>query len=150
MKKLSFTEIIYAQPKYVHKVMLAPDSYKIWTKPFSETSDYKGDWSEGSTVYFTSENEHGTSGIISEIEENKIGESIKMRHIGMLENGREIYEGPEIDSWKNAEEIYKFDNIEGHTRLTCSVQIDENIDSETEMRHMWLNALRSLKEICED
>lgn len=150
MKKVSFTEIIYAQPKHVHKVMLAPDSYKVWTKPFSEDSDYIGDWSEGSNVYFTYKTEQGTAGMIATIEENKLGESVKMRHIGMLkENGQEIFDGSEIDLWKNNEETYKFENVEGHTRLICSVDVDENVYSEAQMRLMWLNALRILKEICE-
>lgn len=150
MKKVSFTEIIYAQPKHVHKVMLAQDSYRVWTKPFSEDSDYKGDWTEGSNVYFTYNTELGTAGMIATIDENKLGESIKMRHIGMLkENGQEVFEGPEIDLWKNNEETYKFENVEGHTRLICSVDVDENVYSEAKMRDMWLNALRKLKEICE-
>lgn len=150
MKKVSFTEIIYAQPEHVHKVMLAPDSYKIWTKPFSEDSDYKGNWSEGSTIYFTYKTAQGTAGMIANIEENKLGKSVKMRHVGLLkENGQEIFEGPEIDPWKNNEESYKFENIEGHTRLTCSIDIDETIFSETQMKEMWLSALRILKEICE-
>ena len=70
MKKVSFTEVIYAQPKHVHKVMIAPDSYKIWTKPFSETSDFKGDWSEGSHVYFTYKTEKGSAAMIATIDEN--------------------------------------------------------------------------------
>ena len=151
MKKVSFTEVIYAQPKHVHKIMLAPDSYRIWTKPFSENSDYKGDWSEGSNVYFTYKTEKGTAAMIAKIEENKLGESIKIRHIGMLkENGQELFDGPEIDSWKNNEESYKFENIEGHTRLICSVDVEETIFSEIQMREMWLRALLKLKEICED
>ena len=89
--------------------------------------------------------------MIAKIEENKLGESIKIRHIGMLkENGQELFDGPEIDSWKNNEESYKFENIEGHTRLICSVDVEETIFSEIQMREMWLRALRKLKEICED
>ncbi|WP_038330625.1 hypothetical protein [Empedobacter falsenii] len=151
MKKVSFTEVIYAQPKHVHKVMIAPDSYKIWTRPFSETSDFKGDWSEGSHVYFTYETEKGSAAMIATIDENIIGKSIKMRHIGKLnEEGQEIFDGPEIDAWKNTEETYKMEDVEGHTRLTCSVEIDDQVFPETQVREMWINALRKLKEICED
>ncbi|MGL5233197.1 MAG: hypothetical protein ACRC8Z_00365 [Empedobacter falsenii] len=151
MKKVSFTEVIYAQPKHVHKVMIAPDSYKIWTKSFSETSDFKGDWSEGSHVYFTYETEKGSAAMIATIDENIIGKSIKIRHIGKLnEEGQEIFDGPEIDTWKNTEETYKMEDVEGYTRLTCSVEMDDQVFPEAQVREMWINALRKLKEICED
>ena len=148
MKKISFTEIIYALPKHVHKVMLSQDSYKIWTKPFSETSDYKGDWSEGSKIYFTSDD--GKGGMVSIIDENKLGESIVIRHVGILKNNEEILSGSEVDKWKNTLETYKFNDVEGHTRLVCTIEIEDSEADEAKYKEMWLKALRLLKEICEE
>ena len=151
MKKTSFTEIIYALPKHVHKVMLSQDSYRIWTKPFNETSDFKGDWSEGSKIYFTSDDgKGGVAGLISIIDENKLGESIVIRHIGILKNNEEILSGAEVDKWKNSLETYKLNDVEGHTRLVCTIEIEDSETNEVKYKEMWTKALRLLKEICEE
>jgi len=147
MVELKFTEIIGATPEKVHQVMLDRETYREWTQVFSPSSDIVGDWSEGSKMHFTSVNEaNNIEGMVSIVEKNILGETVVLRHIGILQDQVEILGGPLVDSWKNATETYRFDKI--GEQLTCTVQVGEG-ESTKAFSDMWNRALKELKQLCE-
>lgn len=149
MKTLYYTELIKASPQKVHEVMLARETYREWTKPFSPTSDIEGDWSENSKIYFTSTDEKGDKmGMISTIDKNIPGEVVAIRHIGVFNNDGEAYSGEAVDSWKNAYEIYRFYPLNEGTKIVCTVEIEGN-DYEKYFDTQWPQSLQILKELCE-
>ncbi len=149
MKTLYYTAFIQASPEKVYGIMLARDTYREWTKPFSTTSDIDGDWSEDSKMYFISTDEKGDKmGMISTIDKNIPAEVVTIRHIGIFNQEGEAYSGEAVDSWKNAYEIYRFQPFDDGTKLTCSVEI-EGYDYEKSFDVQWPEALQILKELCE-
>lgn len=150
MVELKFTQTIGAAPEKVHQIMLDRETYREWTKVFSSSSDIVGDWSEGSKMHFTSVNEtNNIEGMVGIVEKNILGETVVLRHIGILQDQVEILGGPLVDSWKDAKEIYRFDKLgEQQTQLTCIVQVDEKEATAT-FSDMWNTALKKLKQLSE-
>ncbi|MVZ62068.1 SRPBCC domain-containing protein [Sphingobacterium humi] len=149
MKTLYFNISINASPEKVHELMLAKPSYQQWTKAFSPSSSYQGDWSEGFKIFFVStEDEQVDSGMIARVEKNTAGDIVIIRHMGVLSKEGELYEGPGIDDWKNALEIYRFKAENGGTNLLCSLELNST-EHEAMFAEMWPKALIALKEICE-
>lgn len=148
MKTLYYTKHIEAAPEKVHQIMLNRDTYKKWTLPFSPTSDIEGDWTEDTEIRFVSTDEKGNKmGIISTIDKNIPGEVVAIRHIGVFNNDGDVYSGETVDSWKNAYEIYRFQPLNGGTKVICTVEI-EGDDYEKYFDAQWPQALEILKELC--
>lgn len=150
LKTLYYQANIEASPLHVHKIMLAKESYKDWTSFFGQDSDYRGDWSEGSKIYFLSKDTNGDEmGMISLIDKNIPGELLTIRSIGLFSKDGELYEGEQVDEWKNSFEIYRYKIAEnGSTDLICSVEVD-NEEYEKMFNEIWPKALVRLKELCE-
>ncbi len=150
MVELEFMETILAAPEKVHQTMLDRETYRQWTKAFSPSSDIVGDWSEGSKMHFTSVNDdNNIEGMVSMVEKNILGQTVVLRHIGLLKDQTEILGGPLVDSWKNAAETYRFDKLgEQLTLLTCIVEVDEKEATAT-FSDMWVRALKKLKQLSE-
>lgn len=149
MKTLYFNERIEASPNKVHNVMLSLKTYEEWTKPFSPTSSFNGNWSEGSNVLFTSTDENNVvMGMIATVDKNIPGEIVIVRHIGIFADNKEIFEGEQVDRWKNSLEVYRFKGGANHTDLLCSMEVDSK-ENEEMFEKMWPEALTILKEICE-
>lgn len=150
MIELKFKEIIHAAPEKVHQIMLERETYREWTKIFSPSSDVVGDWSKGTKMHFTSKDENGEIvGMVTMVDENILGQIVKLRHIGFLKNSTEILEGSEVEAWKNALEVYQFNKSDNNfTELVCSVEIEEG-SYEKHFMEIWPQALKRLKELCE-
>lgn len=150
LKTLYYKSNIEASPLHVHEVMLAKESYKDWTSFFSPGSDFRGDWTEGSKIYFLSKDANGDEmGMISIIDKNIPAELLTIRSIGIFSKDGELYEGEHVDGWKNSFEIYRYKAAEnGSTDLLCSVEVD-NEEYEKMFNEIWPKALKRLKELCE-
>ncbi len=148
MNTLNFSIQINAPKEKVWNTMLEDATYREWTKPFNETSYYKGDWSEGSKILFlgtdpkTGEHE---GGMVSRIAKNIPFEHVSIQHLGMIENGIE-------KPWE--EEGYGFENYtfvekEGGTEVLIELT---NIPEEYSemMNDMWPKALEVLKNLAEN
>ncbi|SEF75446.1 SRPBCC family protein [Sphingobacterium lactis] len=150
MKTIYFTENIQASPAKVHEVMLDQEHYQEWTKPFSPTSNFSGSWEEGSKIFFTSQYEDGAlGGLVSRIETNIPGDIVIIRHMGIVSKEGELYDGPMVDAWRNALEVYRFKAVDDGTQITCSVEIGDEEEAGM-FDESWPAALRKLKEICEN
>ncbi len=149
MKTLYFKEVIDASPSKVHNLMLSKKSYEEWTKPFSPTSTFQGDWSSGSKIFFVStEEDQKDMGMIARVETNIPGEIVIIRHVGILSDKGELYEGEHVEPWKNSLEIYRFKAVGEQTALVCSLEVDSD-EHEEMFAAMWPKALKILKDICE-
>ena len=151
MKKLQYKVKINAHVNKVYDLMLGlsdKSTYEQWTALFNPTSSYEGSWSKGSKICFIGIDENGEKGgIVSEIAENITNKFVSIKHIGILTAGKEITEGPEVESWAGSFENYLFEETNGITDL-C-VELDTTEDFESYMNEHYPKALNKLKEICE-
>ena len=124
------------------------ETYQQWTSVFSPTSSYEGDWKENGKMLFTSLNKEGKKeGMVSKILKLNENAFVSIQHIGMLKDGKEIVDGPEIDSWAGGLENYSFKEEGSQTRLT--VEVDTLADYKEYMDKLYPKALEKLKEVCE-
>jgi hypothetical protein len=151
MKKLQFKINIDAPVSKVFDMMLGishKSTYEQWTALFNETSSYEGSWNKGSKIYFIGCDDKGEKGgMVSEIAENILNQFLSIRHFGLIKNGIEITEGPEVEQWANCFENYIFEEIEGNTIVKVELDsVDEYVEY---MNVTFPKALLRLKEICE-
>lgn len=151
MKKLQFKVNINAPATRIYDVMLGlsnKSTYEQWTSPFNPTSTYEGSWDKGSKILFVGVDEHGKKGgMVSEIAENNPNRFVSIRHYGLMQDGKEITEGPEVEKWANGNENYSFEENNGTTTVT--VDLDTAEEFVGFMNETYPNALAKLKEICE-
>jgi uncharacterized protein YndB with AHSA1/START domain len=132
----------------VYHVMLDEDSYPKWTAIFNPSSHFTGSWDKGSKILFLgTDNNGGTGGMVSRIKENIPNKFVSIEHMGVVENGKEIFCGPNVDQWAGALENYTFNENQGKTSLKIDIDVAEGFKSYFEK--MWPLALNRLKEICE-
>lgn len=132
----------------VYKTMIDEKHYNEWTAAFNPTSRFEGSWDKGSKILFLGTDENGKiGGMVSRIEENIPHKFISIEHLGMINEGKEIMTGPEVESWAGAHENYTFSEENGGTRV--SVDLDMNEEFKAYFEETWPKALAILKEICE-
>jgi len=149
MENMHFEIHIDAPVSKVYETMLADESYRKWTEPFSKGSYYKGSWDKGSKILFLAEREGGDSGMVSRIKENIPGQFVSIEHLGMIKNGEEITTGPEVDPWKGALENYTFETTDGGTTLKVDMHGADDPQMEAYFKDIWPKALQALKALCE-
>jgi hypothetical protein len=152
MEKLQFKTEINAPTGKVFDFMLGitnKSTYEQWTAMFNPTSTYEGNWNKGSKILFIGTDEKGEKGgMVSEIAENIKNQFVSIRHYGLVKNGVEVTEGPEVEKWANGFENYTFKENNGATLVT--VDLDTAEDFLEYMKQTYPKALDKLKEICED
>ena len=124
--------------------MLGPESYKIWTSPFTEGSYYEGSWEQWAKINFLSP---AGGGMMSVIEENNPYKFLSIKHIGFIKDWVEDTESSEVKAWAGAHENYTFTETNGVT--TLQVAVDTAPEWEKDMSEAWPKALEKLKNICE-
>lgn len=145
MKKRQYSASIKAPREKVWNILWGKGSYEEWTSPFAEGSTAKTDWQEGSRVLFL---DGKGEGMIGKIASRKDNEYMGIQQLGMILGGKEITEGPEIDSWKGAEENYTLKDENGGTHLRVDIDItDDMLDY---FDKTWPKALDKLREIAEN
>lgn len=151
MKKpttLTFDININAPSRKVYETLIDDTHYREWTKVFNPTSHFIGNWEKGSKILFVGVDETGNiGGMVSFIHEHIPEKFISIVHKGVLVDGKEIMEGPDVDSWAGGFENYKFDEQNGKTKL--SVEVDSNEDFEKYYSDTFPKSLEVLKNICE-
>lgn len=145
---LHFEIFINANADKVYKALTDEKHYSEWTAPFNPSSHYKGSWEKGSEIRFIGIDENGDEGgMISRIKENIPNKFISIEHLGMIEKGKEITSGPEVEGWAGALENYTFKENNGKTTLL--VDLDSNEQFKSYFEETFPKALNKLKEICE-
>lgn len=152
MEKIRYNVNINTPAQKVYDVMLGisdKTTYEKWTALFNPTSTYEGNWNKGSKILFLGNDEQGNAGgMVSEIAENIPNRFVSIRHYGLLQNNKEITEGPEVEKWANGFENYTFEDNNGITTVT--VDLDTSEDFVDYMNETFPKALDKLKEICEE
>ena len=148
LETLQFETLIDAKPEKVYRDMFDKNLYREWTAMFNPTSRYEGSWEKGSKILFIGEDEAGKEGgMVSRIKENVPNRFVSIEHLGILQNGREITSGPEVEGWAGALENYTFTEVNNKTLLT--VEMDSNQQFKSYFQETWPKALDKLKSICE-
>lgn len=149
MEKLHFEISIHASASKVFGTMLSEMHYPEWTAVFNPTSRFEGSWEKGSDILFLGTDKDGnTGGMISRIKDNIPGRFLSIEHLGVIQNGKEITSGPEVEGWAGMLENYTFTETNGITLL--SVELDSNEEFKGYFEDTWPGALRVLKRICEE
>lgn len=149
MIRENYSVEISADAATVYDTMLGKETYKQWTVPFDPTSDFEGSWKAGEKILFTGVDENGNKGgMVAKIKEIDPNRYVAIEHIGMLDNGKEILDGPMLEGWAGAMEIYRFTENNGKT--TVNVETDVNEKYQSYMAEAWPKALNILKEISEN
>lgn len=146
--KLHFLVEIHAPVSKVFQTMLESKTYSEWTSVFNPTSRFEGSWDKGSKIVFVGTDRDGNeSGMVSRIKENIQNKFVSIEHLGVLNNGKEITSGPDVDTWAGALENYTFEEKNGNTML--SVDLDSNEEFKSYFEETYPKALEKLKSICE-
>lgn len=150
--KQQYRKDINAPAQRVYRTMLGLDNistYEQWTAQFHPTSTYEGNWEKGTRMYFVGTDEKGQrGGMISEIAENIPNRFVSIRHIGMLQNGKEMLEGPEVEPWAGMLEDYAFEEADGVTTVIVEMDVVEEYAEHFDTT--WPKALGVLKELSEN
>ena len=151
MKKLQFKVNINAPVTRIYDFMLGTNSkstYEQLTSMFNLTSTYEGSWKKGNKILFFGVDEKGEKGgMVSRIAENIPNQFVSIQHYGLLNAGKEITEGPEVEKWASGFENYTFEENNGTTTVT--VDLDTAEDIVDYMNETYPRALDRLKELCE-
>jgi len=140
--------LIDANVERVYNVMIDEKHYVEWTSVFNPTSHFKGSWEKGSKILFIGEAEDGSmGGMVSRIKENIPFRFISIEHLGIIQNGKEVLCGPDVDEWAGALENYTFTDQNSKTLLSVDVYTGEKYASYFD--ETWPKALEKLKSICE-
>ena len=152
MEKLQFNISIHAPVSAVYNVMLGISSkstYEQWTAMFNPTSTFEGNWKKGSKMLFIGVDEKGEKGgIVSKIAENIPNQFVSIQHYGLVNAGKEITEGADVEKWANGFENYSFE--ENNEVTTVKVEIDSTEEFIEFMNETYPTALIKLKELCEN
>ena len=148
MQKVQFSIDINAPKEKVWDAMLGDATYREWTSEFHPGSYYEGSWEEGADIRFIGPEADGSkSGMISRIKESRPYEFVSIEHLGMIDHGVDITEGPKVDEWVGMHENYTFTETDGVTTVT--VDMDVTPEFKDYMETTWPKALNKLKEIAE-
>lgn len=143
-QQLQLSINIKADKKRIWEVLLNDETYRQWTKPFSESSYFEGDWQEGSKIYFKSGDGNG---LVSRVIYHKPYESLSLEHLGEIKGGVEDLESEAVKSWQGFQESYFLTEENGIAKFSIAQDITEK---EAEwMKSAWEKALIKLKEIAE-
>jgi len=146
---LHFEICIAAMVEKVYNSMLDEEHYKEWTAVFNPTSSYRGSWKKGSKILFLGTDHNGNEGgMVSRISENIPNKFVSIEHLGMVQGGKEITTGPEVEGWAGAMENYTFTWHDGTTLL--SIDMDAKEEFLPYFTETWPKALSVLKTICEN
>jgi uncharacterized protein YndB with AHSA1/START domain len=144
MPRLNFKININAPRKKVWDTMLEDKTYREWTTAFHPGSHAETDWQTGSKTLFL---DSDGNGMVSTIAENRPQEYISIKHLGIVKNGVEDTESPEVKEWAGAMENYTFKDSGGGTEL--AVEMDSNDQYKEFLEVTWPEALKKLKGLAE-
>ncbi|MBD0825376.1 SRPBCC domain-containing protein [Aestuariibaculum marinum] len=145
LQRVNFKVEISAEKSKVWEVLWGAETYPKWTKVFSEDSQVKTDWQEGSKALFV--NGEG-SGMVSRIYKRVTNEFMGIEHLGMLEKGIELPPDEKTKDWLGAKEDYTLTKVNGLT--TLEVGLDTAEEYQLYFEKTFVEALQIVKELSEN
>lgn len=148
LELIHFEITINSSAEKVYKTVIDEKTYPEWTAEFNPSSHFEGSWDKGSTMLFLGTDKDGsTGGMVSKIRENIPNRFISIEHVGIVQKGKELKTGPEVETWSGALEKYTFKESEGATLF--SVDQHSSREFKSYFQKIWPKALNKLKLICE-
>ncbi len=150
MQKQTYQIEINAPASAIWDAIINPKKYRIWTYAFNKDSHFDGSWNKGDKIHFIGRDEETGEmhGMVSQIEESDLHQFVSIKHLGVLNNGKEDFESEMAKSWSPAYENYTFSPTEsGATLFKAEVDLQEEYAEMFE--EMWANGLKLLKLIAE-
>jgi uncharacterized protein YndB with AHSA1/START domain len=145
MIKLEYSVKINEDIEHVWNTLTEPETYKLWVKPFSPDSQYKGEWKEGTDIIFFDPNMGGTKAKLKIV---KPHEHILAEHTALVNKElEENTEGEIAEKWIGTLEEYIFTTDNDIVEVTIKVQTDEAFKPMYD--EGWPEALYLLKKLCE-
>ena len=149
LETLTFEIHIQAPVEKVYATMLDEQHYRTWTSAFNATSHFKGSWEPGSKILFIGMDENGNEGgMVSLIRENIPNAFVSIEHHGIIQDGKEITSGKEVDGWAGSFENYTYKK-EGGNMTLLKVDLDSNPEFKSYFSETYPKALEILKKLCE-
>ena len=144
MKTLNYSITIDKPVDFVFQKICDKESYPNWAKAWGEGMTFEGSWSEGESFAFFDRSGSGTKARIEKLVPN---ECIKMVHVAMVQDSKDLEEMDDaMKKWVGAKEEYYFTEENGKTHLEIVIIADEAFEP---MMQAWNQALVYFKEICE-
>ena len=140
MIKHQFKIVLNAARNKVWNSLWQIDNYRNWTSAFTEGSDVKTDWQEGSEIIFHNGKGNGMYSIIEKMKEPSI---MTFKHLGEIKNNERQKEG----SWSGAKESYILSEEGDKTQLIIEMDMDE--EWKDYFLKTWPVALEKIKTIAE-
>lgn len=147
--RLHFDITINAPVEQVYEQMLDDKGYREWTAEFNPGSFYKGKWQTGEKMLFIGVDDEGNEGgMVSSIKACVPNKLVSIEHYGIVNHGKEITSGSEVEGWAGSLEEYRFEEKNGATLL--KIALDTNKEFKSYFEETWPKALNKLKSICEN
>jgi hypothetical protein len=144
MEKIKLAIDIDAPKEKVWDVLLGDESYRKWTSVFHPSSQVETDWKEGSKAIFKSDDGNG---MISRIALHRPAEVIAIEHLGVVHDGKEVYDDPKFKEWAGAMETYRISEHDGRSHL--DIEMDCPPGDLEWMTAKWKEALQLVKQLSE-
>ena len=144
MERQTFEITIDASREKVWDILWSETTYPEWTAVFSPGSRAETTWQKGSKVLFL---DASNEGMVASIVENKSNEFMSIKHLGMVKDGVEDLDSPEVKVWAGALENYTLKTVNGKTVLTVEIDIADAYKDY--MAKAWPKALEQVKQLAE-
>lgn len=146
METLSFETQIHASAEKIWQVLWDEDSYREWTAFFSEGSQMQSDWKvNGKTFFLDNSGQHG---MVSTIELLNPPYEVVFKHLGYLQDGKEVLGTKEVMEWSGSQEKYLLTELEGYTKLHAEAQT--SLEHKAHMEEAFTKGLAKVKELAEN
>ena len=129
--------------------LIEKSNFEDWCSVFYPGTTFEGDWSVGSNMRFLGPDVDSDtqSGMITRIAEHIPNEYLLGEHIGVVEAGKDRFEGEDFDRWAGGTESYR---ITGDSQpYTLSVEASSTPEMAEFFEGAWDTALSRLKQIAE-
>ena len=145
METIEYEIEISADAQTIWDVLWNQDTYSNWTQFFSPGSQYQSDWEVGGRTLFLDPS--GQNGMVATIEILKPPYEVVFKHLGFLQNGKDILGTKEVMEWSGSQEKYRLIELEGYTKLHGSVQVP--IEHKAHMLEGFTKGFSRIKELAE-
>jgi hypothetical protein len=144
MERQTFAIVIDAPREVVWDILWSDATYRQWTAVFSAGSRAETTWQKGSKVLFV---DASNEGMVATIVENIPGGFMSIKHLGMVKDGVEDLDSPQVKQWAGALENYTLRTVNGKTELTVEMDIAE--EYKDYFAKTWPKALEQVKQLSE-
>ncbi|MEL7003820.1 MAG: hypothetical protein AAFN93_13945 [Bacteroidota bacterium] len=149
MRKLVFNIEIDSPVESVYCLMISDKGFRKWTSVLAPGSYFDGSWIKGEKIAFILLGDNGLlQGRLNAIQENIPFCFIHIQPYGIIQDGKGIFEGEQVEELDLCYEKYSFQGSNNRTKLSVELGVYDELY--LYFRHKWPMALDKLKSICEE